>query len=168
MRVWQQSLFQFPNESHSFNLSTEGGEGVIEKYVDGGMFLSEIEGGRVYGMYGGIWGNGKKKGSEQGSRWAEGVRRGLITATGCGSCAIENVKYHPGQSSIFLHVCWRFPKSIPQLTQTRIPGTEVVNLAGLAVQLKVYEPRFLVGHGGEGPGEPRREAKVSPRGTRLS
>lgn len=31
-----------------------GGEGVIEKYVDGGMFLSEIEGGRVYGMYGGI------------------------------------------------------------------------------------------------------------------
>lgn len=79
---------------------------------------------------------------KEASRGAAGVRRGLITATGCGSCAIENVKYHPGQSSIFLHVCRRFPKSIPQLIQTRIPGTEVVNLAGLGVQLKVYEPRF--------------------------
>lgn len=57
------------------------------------------------------------------------MRQGLITATGCGSCALEDVKSHMGQSSMFLHVSWRFPKSIPQLIQTRIPGTKVVNLA---------------------------------------
>lgn len=100
------------------------------------MFLSKIARERT-GMYRRIWGNGKKKGSEEGSRW---VRQSLIIATGCGSCAIENVKSHTDHSCIFLHVCWRLPKSIPRFIQTRISGTEVVNLAGLVVQLKVYEP----------------------------
>lgn len=38
------------------------------------------------------------------------MRQGLITATGCGSCAIENVKSQTGQSSIFLHVCLEIPQ----------------------------------------------------------
>lgn len=70
------------------------------------------------------------------------MRQGLITATGCSSCALENVKSHTGQSSVFLHASRRFPKSIPQLIQTQIPGMKVVNLADLGVQLKVYEPWF--------------------------
>lgn len=79
-----------------------GGGGLIEKTVDGGMFLLKIDRKKRTGMYRQICGNGKKKGSKEGSRW---VRRGLITTTGCGSCSLEIVKSHTGQSSMFLHVC---------------------------------------------------------------
>lgn len=52
-----------------------------------------------------------EKRKEVKSRWAQ---QGLITATRCCSCALENGKSHTVQSSMFLHV--RFL----HLTQTQI------------------------------------------------
>lgn len=106
-------------------------EGLIETSINVGMLLSKRT-----GMYRWSWWNGKKQGSKEGSRW---VRQGLISATGCGSCALGNVKLHTGQSSMFLVVIRRFPESIPKLTQTWISGTKVGNPVGLGVQLRVYE-----------------------------
>ena len=48
------NTFSVPQRVTLIQSVDSGGEGLIEKYVDGGMFLSEIEGGRVDGMYGGI------------------------------------------------------------------------------------------------------------------
>lgn len=111
----------------------------------------------MYGWFDGI----NKERNEEGSRW---VRHCLISTTRCGSCALENVKEHMGWSSMFLVVSQRFPWSIPQLMQARIPGLE-----GLRIWLasecnwKFMSHNFvLVGQGGEESGEQWRKAWVSP------
>lgn len=49
----------------------------------------------------------------------------LISATGCNSCALENVKLHTSQSNMFLVGSKTFPKSIPQLMKAQILGMKV-------------------------------------------
>lgn len=126
----------FPT-SRTLSICQQKGSGA-DRGADGGMFLSKIEGERT-GMYRWMWGNGKKErkwgGEQMGAAGFDQLHR--MRQLCHWECEISR---RPIVYSIFLHVRWRFPKSILQLTQ--IPGTKVVNLARLGVQLRVYEASF--------------------------
>lgn len=85
----------------------------------------------------------------------------MITATGCSRYATENIKYH----IIYLSTCML---EIPQKHSTTYtntdPGNEGCESDWPGSATESLWAMVLVGHDGEGQGEPQRKAKVSPGG----
>ncbi len=152
----EREVFQQVTLLHSINRE-EGG--LIEKNVDGGLFLSKMEGERT-GMYRQIWSNGKKE-----------VRRGT---DGCGgvwsslqdAAAVPLRMWNLAQA-YHASFCMRVgdsPKAFHNLYKHGSQGRRLWSWLAWECNWKFMSHGFLVGHGGEGPEEPQRKAKVSPGG----
>ena len=90
------------------------------------------------------------------------MRQSLISATGWGSCALENVKLNMSQS-VYVSGCERkITQKRPATYANTEPRDDGCDSGWPGSATESLWAMFLMGHSGEEPGEQRRKAKVSP------